>query len=226
MKFMFEVHVQEGHTAEEYADAWVRASKIIQQAPGARGTELHRKIGSPNTLIAIASWESKEQRDAMESQHNPEVAAIIRSAASFVEIRPIGEFEDPEWVVMPPWAESRDTIRVFYDGACPSCRRDRRQYERLAGHAADQVEWVDITGRDEELKAKGIDPKTALKELHVEDQYGVIHSELDAYVLLMSRAPLLKPLAWLVSRPLVRPLLSRLYHRMVTKRLERTGRMP
>lgn len=27
---------------------------------------------------------------------------IIKSAAPFVEIRPLGEFEDPEWVVMPP----------------------------------------------------------------------------------------------------------------------------
>ena len=59
MKFIFEVHIREGHTAEEYADA-------------------------------------------MEGQHNPEVAAIIRSAAPFVDINPIGEFEDPEWVVDPP----------------------------------------------------------------------------------------------------------------------------
>ncbi|SES96849.1 antibiotic biosynthesis monooxygenase family protein [Marinobacter segnicrescens] len=102
MKFIFEVRIKDGHTAEEYADAWVRASELIQQAPGARGTELHRKIGDPNTLIAIASWESKAQRDAMEGQHNPEIAEIIRSAAPFVDITPVGEFEDPEWVVMPP----------------------------------------------------------------------------------------------------------------------------
>ncbi|SER66473.1 antibiotic biosynthesis monooxygenase family protein [Halopseudomonas bauzanensis] len=101
MKYIFEVHIKEGHKAEDYADAWVRASEIIQQAPGARGTELHRKIGDPDTLIAIASWDSKAQRDAMEGRHNPTVAAIINSAAPFCEIRPIGEFEDPEWVVKP-----------------------------------------------------------------------------------------------------------------------------
>lgn len=101
MKFLFEVHIKPGHTAEEYADAWLRASEIIQRAPGARGTELHRKLDDPNVLIAIASWESKEQRDAMESQHNERVAEIIRSAAPFCEIRPIGEFDDPEWVVIP-----------------------------------------------------------------------------------------------------------------------------
>ena len=102
MKYIFQVRIKEGHTAEEYAEAWVKASKIIQQAPGARGTELHRKVCYDKTLIAIASWDSKEKRDAMEGQHNSEVANIIRSAAPFCEITPLGEFEDPEWVVLPP----------------------------------------------------------------------------------------------------------------------------
>ncbi|MDX1457614.1 MAG: antibiotic biosynthesis monooxygenase family protein [Marinobacter sp.] len=102
MKYIFEIRVKEGHSAEEYADAWVRASELIQRAPGARGTELHRKIGDPNALIAIAHWDSKDDRDAMESQHDPRIAEIIRSAAPFVEIRRVGEFEEPEWVVLPP----------------------------------------------------------------------------------------------------------------------------
>lgn len=101
MKYLFEVHIRPGHTAEEYAEAWVRASEIIQRAPGARGTELHRKIGDPSVLIAIASWDSKEDRDAMEGQHDQRVADIIRGAAHVCDIRPIGEFHDPEWVVRP-----------------------------------------------------------------------------------------------------------------------------
>jgi len=101
MKYLFEVRIRPGHTAEEYADAWVRASRIIQQATGARGTELHRDIDDPNRLIAIASWDSKQDRDAMENRHNPEVRDIIRGAAHLCDIRPIGEFHDPEWVVLP-----------------------------------------------------------------------------------------------------------------------------
>lgn len=101
MKYIFEVHIKDGHTAEEYADAWVRASELIQRAPGARGTELHRRIGDPRTLIAIAHWDSKASRDAAESRHDSDVAAIIRSAAPFCDIRPLGEFDDPEWVVKP-----------------------------------------------------------------------------------------------------------------------------
>lgn len=102
MKYLFEVHIKEGHTAEEYAEAWVRASEIIQRATGARGTKLHRKLDDPYVLIAIASWDSKADRDAMENRHDPEVAEIIRSAAYCCDIRPIGEFDEPEWVVMPP----------------------------------------------------------------------------------------------------------------------------
>ncbi len=101
MKYLFEVHIKAGHTAEEYADAWVRASQIIQQASGARGTRLHRKIDDPNTLLAIASWNSKTDRDAMEGQHDATVAAIIKSAEPCCEIRLIGEFDEPEWVVLP-----------------------------------------------------------------------------------------------------------------------------
>jgi|TARA_R100001244_G_scaffold53029_2_gene46051 predicted DCC family thiol-disulfide oxidoreductase YuxK len=121
---------------------------------------------------------------------------------------------------------SEDRLRVFYDGACPSCVRDRKFYERLAGRTGDAVEWVDITGRDEELKQLGIDPVAALQELHVEDGRGNIHRELDAYILLMLRVWLLKPLAWLIGLPVIRPALAKLYHRWVGERLERTGRLP
>lgn len=101
MIFVFEVQLRPGYTAEQYAEAWVRASEIIQSAPGARGTRLHRKIGDPNVLLAIASWDAKEERDAAEAQRDPRVQAIIDEQAEFVEIRIVGAFEDPDWVVLP-----------------------------------------------------------------------------------------------------------------------------
>ena len=94
MFYLFEVHIRPGYSAEQYAEAWVRASQIIQQAPGARGTRLHRKIDCPDVLLAIASWESKAQRDAMEDEPSARVQAIM-------DIHFIGEFEDPAWEVTP-----------------------------------------------------------------------------------------------------------------------------
>ncbi len=116
-------------------------------------------------------------------------------------------------------------ITVFYDGACPRCRRDRATYERLAGEGGRDVEWCDITGRDDELRAEGIDPDAALRELHARTPDGRVLRELDAYIVLMSRVWVLKPLAWLIGLPGVRGLCSRAYRAMVDRRLRREGRL-
>jgi predicted DCC family thiol-disulfide oxidoreductase YuxK len=122
-------------------------------------------------------------------------------------------------------SEDEGKITVYYDGACPRCVRDRRHYEKLAGDSREQVRWFDITGREDQLREIGIDPHKALTELHVRDENGRIRSELEAYILLMRRVPLLKPLAWLIGLPVIRPLLARLYHGMVVRRLRKSGRL-
>ena len=115
-------------------------------------------------------------------------------------------------------------LTVYYDAACPKCRRDRDTYEELLGDTFDeQVCWFDITGQDQYLRDQGIDPEKALTELHVRDANGRIVSELDAYILLMNKVPRLKPIAWLIGLPLVRPLLAKLYHWQVNRRLRKRG---
>ena len=75
------------------------------------------------------------------------------------------------------------------------------------------------------MRSIGIDPRKALMELHVKDESQQILSEIDAYVLLMSRVPLLKPLSRVIGLPWVRPMLSRVYHWRVNRRLRHTGRL-
>lgn len=101
MKFIFEVTMKPGFTVEEYAEGWVRASEIIQQSPGARGTYLHRKIGEPNTVLAIAHWDSKVARDRKDDSASATVKAILEKHARHCEVRVIGEYEEPEWQVIP-----------------------------------------------------------------------------------------------------------------------------
>ena len=131
---------------------------------------------------------------------------------------------------MPPITEkpqedntNLDKLIVYYDGACPKCIRDRENYEKLSGPSGEQVCWFDITGQENRLHQLGIDPQKALTELHVRDTNGRIVSELDAYILLMNKIALLKPVAWVIGLPLVRPLLAKLYHQQVNRRLRKRG---
>ena len=101
MKFVFEVRVKPGFTVEEYAQGWVEASEIIQQTPGARGTYLHRKIGEPDKVLAIAHWDSKADRDAKDDSRSEKVKAILAKHAKVCEVTVIGEFDEPEWQVLP-----------------------------------------------------------------------------------------------------------------------------
>ena len=116
-------------------------------------------------------------------------------------------------------------VTVYYDASCPGCVRDRRRYEAMAGGAAESTEWVDITGREEELRRAGIEPRQAMRELHVVDAGGRVHREMDAYILLMQRSFWLKPVGLLIGLPGIKQLLSRIYRWWVDRRLRRTGRL-
>lgn len=117
-------------------------------------------------------------------------------------------------------------LRVYYDGICPVCRRDRARFERWAGEAGRQVAWCDVTEHQETLRQKGIDPQAALLSLHVEEEGGCIREGIDAYILLMRRVPRLKPLAWLIGLPGLKPVLRWCYDRWVRQRLASEGRLP
>ncbi|WP_445397008.1 thiol-disulfide oxidoreductase DCC family protein [Zobellella sp. An-6] len=119
----------------------------------------------------------------------------------------------------------RHQLVVFYDGSCESCVKDRVRYERWAGAENDDIYWFDITGREDVLLSLGISPQKALRELHIQTAEGEVFSELDAYILLMKRIPRLRPLAWLIGLPVIRPCLSWLYRTWVKRRLARQGRL-
>ena len=131
---------------------------------------------------------------------------------------------------MPPITEkpqkdntNLDKLIVYYDGACPKCIRERENYEKLSGPSGELICWFDITGQENRLHQLGIDPQKALTELHVRDTNGRIVSELDAYILLMNKIALLKPVAWVIGLPLIQPLLAKLYHQQVNRRLRKRG---
>lgn len=115
-------------------------------------------------------------------------------------------------------------LTIFYDGACPSCVNDRNWFERRLSQP-ENVDWYDITGRDADLKAIGVDPELAIRELHVMNAEGEILKELDAYILLFNQVWYLRPIAMMVALPFVKRRLSRWYRRTVDRRLASQGRI-
>ena len=59
---------------------------------------------------------------------------------------------------------------VFFDGACPLCRREIAHYKRLSG--ADCLNWIDITQSRALMFNYDLDPETAMARFHVLDASG------------------------------------------------------
>jgi predicted DCC family thiol-disulfide oxidoreductase YuxK len=120
--------------------------------------------------------------------------------------------------------DDKFTLNVYYDAACPLCRNERRRYESWQ-EAAKGVEWLDVNAHHTYLIAHNIEPRDALLSLYVEDAEGQFHDGIDAYVIMMRRVPRLKPLAWLIGLPIIKPILTRIYEIIVRRRLARDGRL-
>lgn len=72
--------------------------------PGARGTRLFRKVGAPDTLLAIAEWDSKEAREeamATLEKSDEETKRLWRRHREYGEFTKIGAYEETDWEVLP-----------------------------------------------------------------------------------------------------------------------------
>ena len=115
-------------------------------------------------------------------------------------------------------------LKVYYDAACPLCRRERQRYESWQ-KTAEGVVWLDVNTHHEHLLVRGVVPRDAILSLHVEDESGQFHDGIDAYVLLMRRVPRLRLLGWLIGLPILKPILTYIYEFSVRRRLAREGRL-
>ena len=95
---------------------------------------------------------------------------------------------------------------VYYDGACPLCRREID----FARKRAPELRYVDVSD-GEGAPPPGVSREDALARFHVSTGDGEVRSGAAAFAVLWSRIPALKPLARLVERPRVSPWAERAY---------------
>jgi predicted DCC family thiol-disulfide oxidoreductase YuxK len=94
---------------------------------------------------------------------------------------------------------------IFYDGACPLCRREIAHYQRL--DRAGAIDWVDLWSAPERLRRAGLDTAQAMARLHVIDSDGRLLTGVPGFVAIWRRLPWYRHLARFVTGlHLLRPL--------------------
>ena len=95
------------------------------------------------------------------------------------------------------------TCTVYFDGACPVCRREIAHYRRQRGSEA--IAWVDASSCDEAELGPGLDRSVVLGRFHVRNADGTLTSGAAAFVAIWRRLP---AFAWLAALASSRPVLA------------------
>jgi predicted DCC family thiol-disulfide oxidoreductase YuxK len=94
------------------------------------------------------------------------------------------------------------TCTVYFDGACPVCRREIAHYRRQRG--SDSIAWVDASSCDEAVLGPGLKRSVVLRRFHVREADGTLASGAAAFVAIWRRLPAYGGLAGLASpRPVL-----------------------
>ncbi len=113
-------------------------------------------------------------------------------------------------------------ITVFYDGKCGLCSREIVHYKHIAPEGV--FEWIDIIIMPVPFVQRGFEVKAGLKALHVEDDSGIMHQGVDAFIVIWRKLPRFWPyLAFLISLPIVLPLAKKIYDLFAEWRFKKMG---
>jgi predicted DCC family thiol-disulfide oxidoreductase YuxK len=107
---------------------------------------------------------------------------------------------------------------VFFDGACPLCRREIAHYRRLRG--ADRLHWVDLARERDLLADYGLNHDVAMARFHVLDGRGQWQTGAWGFAELWSHLPAYRWLARTLRALHLLPLLDRAYGRFARWRLQ------
>jgi predicted DCC family thiol-disulfide oxidoreductase YuxK len=113
-------------------------------------------------------------------------------------------------------------LTVFYDGACPLCRREVATYRRL--DAEGRIAWRDVAESGEALAALGVTPRAALARIHARQPDGALITGAAVFVAMWRRLPYFR---WLAPVAGARPVLAgleRAYVWFARRRGRLTGR--
>ena len=122
-------------------------------------------------------------------------------------------------------------LRVLYNASCPVCRAEIDHYAATAARQALPLRFDDLNGPN--LALWGITPDQAARRLHVLKD-GQVLAGMDGFRAIWQALPRYRWLARVTGWPVVRPLTSFVYDRILApvlyrahlRRLRRAGQTP
>ena len=105
----------------------------------------------------------------------------------------------------------RVRLTTFYNGACPVCRTEIKHYKRISRARHLDMAWCDVA-RDRFIARRiGLDREAVKRRLHAIDREGHLFVGVAAFAAIWRELPGYRWAAWLVSRPVIRPIANWLY---------------
>lgn len=69
-RYIWKIVLNDDVKEEDFISHWRVGSTILQEYEGALGTHMHKVRGEDRAYFAVAEWESKAARDAMDADVN------------------------------------------------------------------------------------------------------------------------------------------------------------
>jgi predicted DCC family thiol-disulfide oxidoreductase YuxK len=97
-------------------------------------------------------------------------------------------------------------VTVYYDGACPLCRREIAFYRDLKG--ADTIDWVNVANCNDEDIPANVSRAQLLGRFHIQMPDQSVKSGAAAFVEIWQNLPAFRPFARLAQLPGAMPVLE------------------
>jgi predicted DCC family thiol-disulfide oxidoreductase YuxK len=78
-------------------------------------------------------------------------------------------------------------IKIYYDGLCHLCSREISHYAKQPG--SENIAFCDITAKNFDPIAEGLDPKRVHKEMHVKKSDGTLAIGVEAFIAIWETLP-------------------------------------
>jgi predicted DCC family thiol-disulfide oxidoreductase YuxK len=116
-------------------------------------------------------------------------------------------------------------MQVFYDGACPICRREAESYRKR--DVQHRMEWVDIARPGFEAAAYGLEMRQLQRAMHVRMADGRVRRGVAAVVKIWEALPgtlATRVLRWWLKVPGMMAVAEAVYRAFARNRYRLTGR--